>query len=159
MIEPKEARLRALKRYWDDKRGGRAMPARADLDPVDVPELLPYMLLVETAETLAAFRYRLIGTEVCRGFDRDRTGACFADLPRIESFDEVYGGYWRCFQERTPQYFHGPLAPTGALTGAPTGAPTGDEPVQFSRLTLPLSRDGKHVDMILAGIVYSDAPS
>ncbi len=150
MSESWEARLRALKRYWDDKRGGREMPARADLDPVEVPELLPYMLLVETAETLGAFRYRLIGTEVCRGFDRDRTGAYFADLPRIESFDEIYGSYWRSFRERTPQYFHGPLALSGALTG--------NGRTEFSRLTLPLSRDGNHVDMILAGIVYSDAP-
>ena len=145
MIEPWEARLRALKRYWDGKRGRRAMPARADLDPVEIPELLPYILLVDTAETLAEFRYRLIGTEACKGFDRDRTGACFADLPRIEAFDEVYGGYWRSFQERTPQYYHGPLASAG-------------DRIQFSRLTLPLSHDGNHVDMILGGIVYSSVP-
>ncbi|MHA1154139.1 MAG: PAS domain-containing protein [Alphaproteobacteria bacterium] len=145
MIESWETRLTALKRYWDDRRGSRGMPARADLDPVDVPELLPFILLVETAETLEAFRYRLIGTEACRGFDRDRTGARFSDLPRTGNFDEVYGGYWRSFRERTPQYFHGPLALTG------------DSRVQFSRLTLPLSHDGKHVDMILGGIVYSSA--
>ncbi len=146
MIEPWEARLRALKRYWDDKRGSRAMPARADLDPVDIPEILPYIMLVDTAETLEDFRYRLVGTEACRGFDRDRTGARFADLPRIESFDEVFDGYWRSFQERTPQYYHGPLALTG------------EDGIEFSRLTLPLSLDGNHVDMILVGIVYSSAP-
>ena len=146
MIESWEARLRALKRYWDNKRGSRAMPARADLDPVEIPELLPHILLVDTAETLEEFRYRLIGTAACTGFDRDRTGARFADLPRIEGFDEVYGGYWRSFQERTPQYYHGPLALTGK------GG------IEFSRLTLPLSRDGNHVDMILAGIVYSSPP-
>ncbi len=146
MVEFWEARLRALKRYWDDKRGSREMPARADLDPMDIPEILPYLLLVDTAETLEEFRYRLIGTEACTGFDRDHTGARFAVLPRTACFDEVYGGYWRSFQERTPQYFHGPLAPIG-----------GDR-IQFSRLTLPLSHDGQHVDMILGGIVYSGAP-
>jgi hypothetical protein len=146
MIEPWEARLRALKRYWDDKRGSRAMPARADLDPVEIPELLPYILLIDTAETLEEFRYRLIGTEACKGFDRDRTGARFADLPRIGCFDEVFGGYWRSFQERTPQYYHGPLASVGKGR------------IQFSRLTLPLSHDGNYVDMILGGIVYSKAP-
>jgi hypothetical protein len=146
MIEPWETRLRALKRYWDDKRGSRAIPARADLDPVDIPELLPYILLVDTAETLAEFHYRLIGTEACKGFDRDRTGVRFADLPRTESFDEIFGGYWRTFLERTPQYYHGSLSSTD------------EDPMQFSRLTLPLSRDGNHVDMILGGIVYSKAP-
>ncbi len=146
MIEPWEARLRALKRYWDDKRGSRAMPARADLDPVDIPEFLPILVLVDTAETLEEFRYRLIGTEACAGFDRDRTGARFADLPRTESFDEVYSGYWRSFQERTPQYFQGQLALIG------------NGRIRFSRLTLPLSHDGSHVDMILGGIVYSSMP-
>ena len=145
MVEPWEARLRALKRYWDDKRGGRAMPARADLDPAEIPELLPNLLLVDTAETLDGFRYRLIGTEACAGFDRDRTGARFSDLPRTENFDRVYGGYWHTFQERTPQYFHGPLAAAGGR-------------IQFSRLTLPLSLDGNHVDMILGGMVFSSAP-
>ena len=146
MTEPWDTRLRALKRYWDDERGSRAMPARADLDPVDVPELLPYVMLVETAETLEKFRYRLIGTEACRGFDRDRTGARFADLPPTAGFDEAYGGYWRSFQERTPQYCRGLLAPAG------------DDRLQYSRLTLPLSHDGNHIDMILAGIVYSKVP-
>ncbi len=146
MIEPCEARLRALKRYWDDKRGSRAMPGRADLDPVDVPELLPYILLVDTAETLGEFRYRLIGTEACKGFDCDRTGARFADLPRGESFDEVLSGYWRTFRERTPQYYHGPLSSID------------EDSMQFSRLTLPLSSDGNHVNMILGGILYSKAP-
>ncbi len=145
MTEPWETRLRALKRYWDGKRGSRAMPARADLDPVDMPELLPILVLVDTAETLEEFRYRLIGTEACTGFDRDRTGARFADLPRSERFDELYGGYWRSFRERTPQYFHGPLASAG-------------DRIEFSRLTLPLSHDGNHVDMILGGIVYSSVP-
>ncbi len=146
MTEPWDPRLRALKRYWDDERGSRAMPARADLDPVDVPKLLPYVMLVETAETLEEFRYRLIGTEACMGFDRDRTGARFAELPPTECFDEVYGAYWRSFRERKPQYSHGPLALIG------------NGRAEFSRLTLPLSHDGNHVDMILAGIVYSNVP-
>ncbi len=145
MVEPREARLRALQLYWDSKRGERAMPARADLDPVEIPELLPYVVLVDTAETLEDFRYRLVGTEVCAGFERDPTGVRFADLARTENFDEVYDGYWRTIRERTPQHFHGPLG-------------SADGPIQFSRLTLPLSRDGNHVDMILGGIVISITP-
>jgi hypothetical protein len=145
MVELWEPRLRELKRYWDGKRGDRTMPARADLDPLEIPELLPYLVLVDTAETLEEFRYRLIGTEACAGFDRDPTGARFADLPRTERFDEVYNGYWRTFRERTPQYFHGPFA-------------MADGPIELSRLTLPLSLDGNHVDMILGGIVYSSTP-
>jgi hypothetical protein len=34
-------RVRAIYRYWDSKRNGRLMPRRADLDPVDIPKLLP----------------------------------------------------------------------------------------------------------------------
>ena len=33
--------------YWQSKLNGREMPSRADLDPVEIPELLPYVALIE----------------------------------------------------------------------------------------------------------------
>ena len=40
-IDSCHERVRAIYRYWDGKRNGRLMPSRADLDPVDIPKLLP----------------------------------------------------------------------------------------------------------------------
>src|SRR5690349_8298694 len=51
--------------YWQAKRGGRAMPARADIDPAEIKALLPYMILVDVIYDTEAgldFVYRLVGT-------------------------------------------------------------------------------------------------
>ncbi len=145
MVEPKEPQLRELLAYWEGKCGERPMPARADIDPIDLPGLLPHLILVDTAAALADFRYRLFGTEVCKGFEGDRTGQSFADLPRIENHDEVYDGYWRTCREKTPHYYHGQIV-----------SPSRDH-ILYSRLTLPLSSDGVEVDMILGGVVFLHA--
>ena len=142
MVEPKEPQLRELLDYWQSKRGRRTMPARADVDPIDIPDILPHLVLVDTAESLGEFRYRLFGTEVCKGFGHDRTGKRFSDLPRIENFEAVYRGYWLTFIEKVPQYFHGRIGSAE------------ENYIRYSRLTLPLSSDGEYVNMILGGVVF-----
>ena len=142
MFDPKEPELSALFRYWEDKRGSRALPARADIDPIDIPELLPHLVLVDTAPTLDQFRYRLFGTEVAKGFGHDRTGRRFAELPRLDNFDDVYRGYWLSYAERAPQYFSGQIVSEEKSF------------IKYSRLTLPLSRDGAQVDMLLGGVIF-----
>ena len=142
MVEPEEPRLRELLDHWQSMRGGRAAPARADFDPIEIPNLLRHLVLVDTAKSLGEFRYRLFGTEVCRGFGYDRTGKRFSDLPRIEKFNTVYQGYWLTFIEKVLQYFHGRIGSAE------------ENYIGYSRLTLPLSSDGDYVDMILGGVVF-----
>jgi hypothetical protein len=40
-------RLRVAYAYWEAKRDGRLMPSRSDIDPTDIPKLLPYVTLIE----------------------------------------------------------------------------------------------------------------
>ena len=142
MLDPREQELKDLLAYWDARRGERSMPARADIDPADIPSLLAHIVLVETGETLDDFRYRLCGTEFCRGFENERTGMRFADLPQIENFERVYEGYWCTHVEQRPHYFHGQIvSPSRSF-------------IKYSRLTLPLSADGHRVDIILGGFVF-----
>ena len=49
------------------------MPARSDLDPAEIPILLPFVLLVEKAAG-DRLRYRLVGTAVVNEVGRDLTG-------------------------------------------------------------------------------------
>jgi hypothetical protein len=142
MVEPKETELKDLLAYWEGKRGARAMPARADIDPIEIPQLLPHLIMVDTAETPEDFCYRLYGTEVCKGFEHDRTGLRFSEMPRIENYDEVYRGYWLTYTEKAPNYFHGQIVSDSRNY------------IGYSRLTLPLSSDGERVDKILGGVVF-----
>ena len=47
------------------------MPARRDLDPCDIPKLLPYVMIVDNVDD--RLRWRLVGTAVAREAGRDLT--------------------------------------------------------------------------------------
>src|SRR5258706_9352332 len=61
-----------LYRYWLAKRGSRPMPARSDINPGDIPALLPYLGLVN--KVVGQFRWRLTGTAVADKIGRNLTG-------------------------------------------------------------------------------------
>lgn len=140
IVEPK---LNALYSYWLSKCGNRTMPARPDIDPVEIPGLLPNLLLMDTADDLADFRFRLFGTELCKQFCEDRTGFRIGDFrARIDNQEEVFGGYWTVYAERRPHYF-----PDRTLS-------VEKDFIRYARLLLPLSADGETVNMILGGIEF-----
>ena len=74
-----DPRLAALYDYWDGKRAGRAMPARADIDPVEMRAWLGHLLLIEIAED-GRFVYRLYGTAFVDSFGVDMTGRSVDEL-------------------------------------------------------------------------------
>ncbi|HUC60508.1 MAG TPA: PAS domain-containing protein [Alphaproteobacteria bacterium] len=71
-------RLAAVLRYWNRKRGTRQMPARRDIDPVEIPSLLPVVLLAEIDGAEA--RMRLMGEEAAHAFRRDVRGCSVRDF-------------------------------------------------------------------------------
>src|SRR5258708_29988411 len=44
--------------YWRAKRADRSMPRRSDIDPADIPTLLPHILITEMLEQGTRYRYR-----------------------------------------------------------------------------------------------------
>lgn len=58
------AGLRDFYRYWLAKRGGRRVPARADIDPIEIRRFLPNIFMLDVIDGGARFRYRLVGTAV-----------------------------------------------------------------------------------------------
>ena len=62
--------------YWRSKAPEGRLPGRRDIDPLDVPDLLPWLTLVDAIweGTRLRLRCRLIGTEVVIRFGRDITG-------------------------------------------------------------------------------------
>ena len=55
-------KLSALLDYWRSKCRARAMPARADIDPAEIPRLLPYLMLLDMPK--GRLRYRLAGEAI-----------------------------------------------------------------------------------------------
>lgn len=69
-----DERLRRLLGYWSEKRGSRRAPTRGDLDPLEIPDLLPIVNLIDVLHDPLRFRHRLIGTQVVEVLNRDATG-------------------------------------------------------------------------------------
>lgn len=75
----KHSSTRAIYRYWNERRGTRAAPERADIEPGDIRHQLgdTFMLAADFVDVL---RFRLAGTRVCALFSRELKGESFASL-------------------------------------------------------------------------------
>jgi hypothetical protein len=132
--------VRKLYDYWSAKRGGRAMPRRADIDPADVKRYLPMMMLVDVTADERRFVYRLVGTGEVANRGGDPTGKSVQEAFFGGSVEEALACYEYVVRNRAPFCYRGDYA-------APDGRIETDD-----ILYLPLSENGDSVNMIL---VYS----
>jgi len=72
--------LSRLEAYWLEKRGTRPLPARADLDPADIKDLLPQIILVRIEHDPLRVRYTVVGTASAAAAGFDYTGRYLDDL-------------------------------------------------------------------------------
>lgn len=73
-------RIRDLDSYWQSRRAGRLMPARADIDPADIRSLLPYLELTDLTHDPLRVYYRLVGTALVHSVGFDYTGHYLDEL-------------------------------------------------------------------------------
>ena len=122
--------------HWDAMRGGRPMPSRADLDPLDVPLLLPSTILVEVLHDPLDFRYRLLGTELDRIVSHNYKGLRFSEIPLIGRDGQIWQDHETVVRTRAP------LRAAVRYIGADDGVRG------LSHGLFPLSNDGVAVHMI-----------
>jgi hypothetical protein len=142
---PTAKALLRLTDYWHSKSVGGALPHRDAIDPTEIIVHLPWLFMADVIEGGADYRYRLVGTSIASANYRDVTG---------RSFRELYG------------------ADTTKLEGARLGfdlACSSGAPVytsgrafwrpdwtydRFEAAFLPLSSDGRAINIILGEIAY-----
>jgi len=138
--------LREIYAYWRLKRGARRMPARRQIDPADLPRLLPHLVISELVEGGQRFRYRLAGTAVARAIGVDPTGRCIEDIASGSYRDYIVELHRSVCRECVPVFA------ASAFVGAGRGR------YYFARrLALPLSDDGEAVNQILSLVVFNFA--
>ena len=65
--------LKALYSHWQALRHGRAMPTRQDFDPMQIPALLPFVILYGVGKA-GDYTVRLVGEEIVEFAGRNATG-------------------------------------------------------------------------------------
>jgi hypothetical protein len=97
-------KVQELHQWWHAKRGPRAMPDRADVDPIELKTLLPYLLISECLHDPFNVRYRLVGTVVANITGFDITGRDLASLLPPDPTEDWMGHYARVFETRLPVF-------------------------------------------------------
>jgi hypothetical protein len=147
-----DARGRRLFEYWREKRGARKMPARGDLEPSDIPDLLPDIALVDVLTEAPGLRYRLVGTRQVAARGLDPTGKPVTEghlgrhIPGMR--EQVLSNYRRVIDTGRPLFRDTSIAGHDNRGDILLG---GRLIARFS-LFLPLATDGENVDMVL---IYS----
>jgi hypothetical protein len=142
--EIKHAKLRRLYKYWQSKRRGQRLPARADVDPVEFSFALGHIMLIDVVREPLTFRVRLHGSEMIRRVGYEMTGKNLYDLP-VES-----------------KYRDYVLARCEGLIARPEPLiVTNDRTLQnrlreYEALWLPFSDDGSTVNVLMCALYYSD---
>ncbi len=66
--------------YWRQKAGDQIAPRRRDLDVLDVPKLMPHVIIFDVLSDPLDFRYRLVGTTVREMSRNDYTGLKLSEI-------------------------------------------------------------------------------
>jgi len=74
--------------YWCAKRAGRDMPARLDIDPIEIPWALSRIFLIDF-EPPRTFRYRLAGQEITEIFGAGMKGCTLEDIHSPDACERV----------------------------------------------------------------------
>ncbi len=139
-------KLHQLYEYWAERRGDRAMPARADLDPIDMAFVIGNVILVDVIEgNPPRFRIRLHGTNLSQRVGFELTGKMLDEMP------------WNEFRKLSEQSFAW-VATRRQVLHRRSERLLDDRLHRYEVVIHPLSSDGERVDMLLCGLIYDDSP-
>lgn len=135
-------RLLELYGYWLEKKANNSMPRREDIDPAEISELLPHIMVVDVVDG-DRFRYRMVGTALDGVIGVNATGRKIDEvMPAGPYAAYVLGIFGELLREKVPIYAECEHAD-------PTV-----EPHATLRLVMPLTEDGANVSAALVGLVF-----
>jgi hypothetical protein len=122
--------------YWEGKRTTGQLPARADLDPVDLRPLLGWLSLVDVRPTSPRFVLRLLGSAHPPRPYGPRHGQDISAMQPAAYRDAVTQQYETTVDRRAPTLHENELS-FGAYR------------FSYQRIALPLARDHVTPDMLM----------
>lgn len=137
-------RIRQLFEYWQSKRRNGLLPRRADIDPCEIRQLVPYLLLVDIERDPFRVRYRLVGTKVVETTGFEFTGRYLDEIVLPDDEGPYLESYQLCSDRGVPV-----LARIKWHLDAETTR-------EYDAFFLPLSDDGRRVNKVLAMECYDN---
>jgi len=145
---PTAKSLLRLTDYWRSKSKGGALPNRDAIDPTEMLVHLPWLFMTDVVEGGADYRYRLVGTSIVSANYRDVTGRSFRELYTDPAkLEGARLGFDLVCKTRAPIYTEGRAFWRPDWTYD-----------RFEAAFLPLSSDGRTVNIILGEIAYLTPP-
>lgn len=127
------------------KTAAKRLPRRTDIDPTEIPSLLPHIVLIDVLGSPQRFRFRLIGTHITEASGEDNTGHDLQGLPRGSFLPWLPAICERCVAERKLQEVWGDLHWAG------------QRHTHLEAFYMPMSSDGEAIDMICGGVYLRPA--
>lgn len=139
IVSVSSAKVRQIHAHWEQVRGARLMPARADIDPSAIKPLLPNIVIAEVFHDPLRVRYRLVGTAVVEHSRFDYTGKWLheVDFGEPQDWIAVYEVFVR---EKRPLFGHSEILFEANVR----------PPQRYEFCMLPLSVDGTTVTGMLS---------
>jgi hypothetical protein len=134
-----------LQNYWDQKRGARSTPSRADIKPAEMKQCLAWVVLVDVLPDFTDFRYRTIGTRVSGYFAPDSTGKLVSEAfqPNGEAaVNAMLAPYRKASRDKVVVHAWGAADWLGKAF------------LDFESLYLPLSDDDVTVNKVLSAVTF-----
>lgn len=141
-----QGRLARLFAYWQGKRHGDRLPSRGDIRPEEMKPFLPIVYLVDVLGD-DQFRYRLLGTEIVDYARRNMTGHILSPATHGPTFEQMRAVYRSACEGKALVFRRRARA-----------LDRDDALVRVDGIVLPLSSDGRSVDMLLGGMGFGHEP-
>ncbi len=136
--------IRLVYEYWLSKISGRAMPTRADIDPIEMRGWIAAVLLAEAVFDADGapidFYFRVSGSRVCERYGRELSRRRLTDVSLDHQNAEVLANYQAVIETCRPIYSVNRYQDDDTILRS------------FETLLMPLSSDGSACDMVL-GVV------
>jgi len=139
----KSDKLARLMAYWNERRGERAMPARADISPLDFTYVLGDVVLADVHRDPLRFRYRLHGVSLVHRDGFDLTGKWLEEHPEPTYRSRIAATWTEVASTGSPHHVVRQILVDGRAR-------------HYESLVLPLGADGRRADMLLGAQVYLD---
>jgi hypothetical protein len=140
----RDKHVRAFLQYWRRLHQNGRMPRRVDIDPVEVPQLLKYIVLMDVVDNGADFRFRLIGGHTVEMVGVNPTGRLLSDYVGDNNFGDFTLRLHRLMMDwQVPIYNGGSHRTAYGTTHS------------CERIMCPLSEDGRTISTIASCAVFT----